>query len=135
MDKYQKGIRYLNEYPTAQESDTPELTSQLTSIRFILHSNSALLQNKLKMFDDAMLSANNALDLAGIGEVERAKAYYRRAIAKLGQKDDEEALKDLSEASKLAPGDPAIAKELASVKKRAQEQEKKQKAAFKKFFD
>ena len=87
------------------------------------------------MFDDAMLSANNALDLAGIGEVERAKAYYRRAIAKLGQKDDEEALKDLSEASKLAPGDPAIAKELASVKKRAQEQEKKQKAAFKKFFD
>ena len=80
------------------------------------------------------MSANNALDLKGIGDTERAKAYFRRAIAKLGQKDDEEALKDLLEASKLAPGDPAITKELTATKKRAQEQDKKQKAAFKKFF-
>ena len=135
LDKYQKGIRYLNEYPSAQESDPPEMGSQLTSLRFTLHSNSALLQNKLKMADDAIFSANNALDLHGIGNVERAKAYYRRAIAKLGQKDEEEALKDLLEASKLAPSDPAITKELTTAKKRAQEQEKKQKAAFKKFFD
>ncbi|MCJ1254038.1 peptidyl-prolyl cis-trans isomerase cpr6 [Lignoscripta atroalba] len=134
LDKYQKGLRYLNEYPAALDGDPPELAHQLTNIRFTLHSNSALLQNKLKAYDDAEKSASNALDLGSIPDNDKAKAYYRRALAKAGLKDDEEAIKDLEAASKLAPGDVAITKELATVKKRAADREKKEKAAFKKFF-
>lgn len=135
LDKYQKGLRYLNEYPEATDDDAPELAKQLTSIRFTLHSNSALLQVKLKAFEDAQKSASNALDLGRISDADRAKAYYRRALAKVGLKDDEEAVKDLEAALKLVPGDAAITKELGAVKKRAAEQAKKEKAAYKKFFD
>ena len=52
-----------------------------------------------------------------------------------GLKDDEDALKDLEEAARLAPGDAAIVKELATVRAKAQEQARKERAAFKKFFD
>jgi peptidyl-prolyl isomerase D len=133
LDKYQKGLRYLNEYPSASEQDSADLGPQLTAIRFTLHSNSALLQNKLKAFGDAKQSASNALELK-VPDADKAKAYYRRAIAEIGLKDDEEAVKDLEAALKLAPGDPAITKELSTTKKKAAEQAKKEAAAYKKFF-
>ncbi|MCJ1481427.1 peptidyl-prolyl cis-trans isomerase cpr6 [Schaereria dolodes] len=134
LDKYQKGLRYLNEYPAALDNDPPELAQELTTIRFTLHSNSALLQNKLKAYDDAEKSASNALDLKRIPDTDRAKAYYRRALAKVGLKEDEDAVKDLEAALKLVPSDAAIMKELTTVRKRLVELEKKEKAAFKKFF-
>ena len=135
LEKYQKGLRYLNEYPSASDDDPPETAKQLKAIRFTLHSNSALLQNKLKAYEDAKTSASHAIDISEVAETDQAKAYYRRALAKAGLKDEDEALKDLETASKLAPGDPAIAKELSAVKKKAAEQAKKEKAAFKKFFE
>ena len=135
LDKYQKGLRYLNEYPEVTDDDPPELAKELTSIRFSLHSNSALLQIKLKQFEEAQKSASNALELSRIPEADRAKAYYRRGLANQGLKDDEEAMKDFESALKLAPGDAAITRELGIVKKKAAEQAKKEKAAYKKFFD
>ena len=135
LEKYQKGLRYLNEHPVATDEDPPEMAHQLCCIRFTLHSNSTLLQNKLKSFGDAKQSASHALGIEGISEAERAKAYYRRALANVALKDDDEATNDLQSASKLAPTDPAIAKELITVKKRAADHAKKEKAAFKKFFD
>ncbi|MCJ1373795.1 peptidyl-prolyl cis-trans isomerase cpr6 [Loxospora ochrophaea] len=135
LDKYQKGLRYLNEYPHALETDPPELEAQLRSVRFSLHSNSALSQNKLKAYDEAARSAGNALELQDITDGDRAKAYYRRAVARVGLKEDEVAVKDLEAALKLAPGDAAITKELNGVKKKAAEQARKEKAAYKKFFD
>ncbi|KAI9881461.1 MAG: peptidyl-prolyl cis-trans isomerase cpr6 [Pleopsidium flavum] len=134
LDKYQKGLRYLNEYPEPLENDPAELGKQLSSLRFTLHSNSALLQVKLKSFDEAQASASNALETQGTSDADKAKAYYRRALARAGLKDDEAAAKDLEEALKLAPGDAAITKELMAVKKRAAEQAKKEKAAYQKFF-
>lgn len=135
LDKYQKGLRYLNEAPDVPKNDSPELAKELNNTRFALHSNSALLQVKLKAFDDGLRSASNALDLEGIADADRAKAFYRRALARIGLKEDDDALKDLDAALKLAPGDAAITKELVAVKKRASEQAKKEKAAYKKFFD
>ena len=137
LSKYQKGLRYLNEYPEALPDDPAQLSKDMTHLRFTLHSNSALLQIKLKAFKEAQSSADNALEL-GEGVVpkqDRAKAFYRKALALLGLKDDEEAVKNLETAQKLAPGDVAITKELSAAKKKAAEQAKKEKAAYKKFFD
>ena len=134
LDKYQKGLRYLNEYPEAGDDDPPELSKDLTQVRFTLHSNSSLLQIKLKAFDDAQKSASNALELGKVPDADRAKASYRKAMALLGLKDDEQAVKDLEIAQKLAPGDPVITKELGAAKQKAAEQAKKEKAAYKKFF-
>ncbi|KAL8714029.1 MAG: hypothetical protein Q9220_002175 [cf. Caloplaca sp. 1 TL-2023] len=134
LDKYQKGLRYLNEDPEIEKDDPPELSKQLTAIRFTLHSNSALLQNKLKSYEEAQKSANKALELENIADADRAKALYRRGMASQGLKEDEQAIKDFEEALKLAPGDSAITKELSAAKKKLAEQSKKEKAAYKKFF-
>lgn len=134
LDKYQKGLRYLNENPEIEKDDPPELAKQLSAVRFTLHSNSALLQNKLKNYEDALKSATLALEQQDIASADRAKAYYRKGMASQGLKDDEQAIKDFEEALKLAPGDATITKELSAVKKKLAEQSKKEKAAYKKFF-
>ena len=136
LDKYQKGLRYLNEYPDAQPDDPAQLSKDLTQLRFTLHSNSALLQIKLKAFQEAQTSADHALDLEDVvSRQDRAKASYRKALALLGLKDDEEAVKNLETAQKLAPDDVAITKELSAAKKKAAQQAEKEKKAYKKFFD
>ncbi|MCJ1273971.1 peptidyl-prolyl cis-trans isomerase cpr6 [Puttea exsequens] len=135
LDKYQKGLRYLNEYPEASPEDPPGLSKQLTHLRFTLHSNSSLLQIKLRSFQDAKKEADDALEIEEVPNHDRAKASYRKALALLGLKDDEEAVKNLEEAKKLAPDDVAINKELGAAKQKAAEHAKKEKAAYKKFFD
>ncbi|KAL8950488.1 MAG: hypothetical protein Q9222_003477 [Ikaeria aurantiellina] len=134
LDKYQKGLRYLNEDPEIEKDDPPDLSKQMTAIRFTLHSNSALLQNKLKFYEEAQKSANKALEQDNIANSDRAKALYRKGMTSQGLKDDEQAIKDFEEALKLAPGDSAITKELSAAKKKLAEQSKKEKAAYKKFF-
>jgi peptidyl-prolyl isomerase D len=69
-----------------------------------------------------------------VSDADKAKALYRRAIAYVGLKDEDGALKDLEEANKLVPGDAAVVKELAAVKKSAADRAKKEKAAYSKFF-
>lgn len=135
LEKYDKALRYLNEYPEPAESDPPELGKELNQLRITLHSNSALMALKVNNYQSAESSASSALGISGITDAEKAKAYYRRALAKSGSKDDEAALADLKEAQKCAPGDAAVSSELAKIKKRATDREAKQKAAYKKFFD
>lgn len=67
-------------------------------------------------------------------DADKAKAYFRRATAQQGLKDVEGALADLEKASKLAPGDAAITKELARSKNAAAELAKKEKAIYSKAF-
>jgi peptidyl-prolyl isomerase D len=135
LDKYQKGLRYLNQFPVPEIGDPEDLDPKVKALRFTLHSNSALLASKLHQFRDAKIWAGYALETAADAkDADKAKAYYRRAVAERGLKEEEEALKDLLEAAKLAPGDAAITNEIAKVKKSLQEQEKKEKDAARKFF-
>lgn len=137
IEKYQKALRYLNEYPETQDSDPPELGGQMKQLKFTLHSNSALLANKTQRYQEAQKWASFAMEAApsDCKDVDKGKVYYRRALAKIGLKDDEGALEDLDRAAELAPGDPGITGEKTKVKKRVAERERKEKAAFKKFFD
>ncbi|BCR87904.1 peptidyl-prolyl cis-trans isomerase cpr6 [Aspergillus chevalieri] len=137
LEKYQKGLRYLNEFPEADENDPKELEGQLKALRFTLHSNSALLANKIGQFRNGKSWATYALEVAGPAgakDADKAKALYRRAVASSGLKEEEDALKDLQEASKLAPSDAAIINEVAKVNKAIKDRAAKEKAAAKKFF-
>ena len=134
VEKYQKALRYVNEYSVSSDDDPKELWGQLCSLKFTLYSNSALLQNKSSNFRDADESATKALGVENITDQEKAKAHFRRGVAKVGLKDDDSALEDLTAANKLVPGDAAIAKELDAVKKNLQEKNEKQKAKLKNFF-
>jgi len=63
-----------------------------------------------------------------------AKALYRRALAHGILKEEEEAERDLVEASQLVPDDLAVAGELAKVRQRKKEKREKEKKTFKKMF-
>lgn len=137
LDKYQKGLRYLHEFPEPEENDPKELEPHMKSLRFTLHSNSALLANKLGQFKNGKTWASYALDVAaaaGAKDADRAKVYYRRAVAHSGLKEEDEALKDLEKASSLAPTDAAITAETARVKKAIKSREAQEKATARKFF-
>ncbi|ROT41426.1 41 kDa peptidyl-prolyl cis-trans isomerase [Sodiomyces alkalinus F11] len=142
LDKYQKGLRYLNEEPELDalpEAERGPLQAQLDALRFNLNNNSALLNVKLEAWDDAVRAAEAALAAADrkgveIKDADRAKALYRRGFAYVRLKDDETALSDLNAAHKLVPSDGAILNELNAVKKREDARIAKEKAAFKKFF-
>jgi peptidyl-prolyl isomerase D len=134
LAKYQKGLRYLHEYPEALENDPPELGLALSSLRIALHSNSALLQLKLNEYADAEKSATNAIAVSQIKAPEKGKALYRRALARKGLKNEEDAVADLEEALKFVPEDAAVKNELAAVKKAAVDRAKKEKAVYGKFF-
>ena len=133
LDKYQKGLRYLNEDPDL-EDEPPSTKTELDELRFALNNNSALLQNKLEFWDEAVSSATSALNVEGPASKDRAKALFRRGIAHNKLKDEDSALTDLEEASKLQPADAAIKTELAAVKAKLASRNAKQKAAYKKFF-
>ncbi len=134
LDKYQKGLRYLNEDPDL-EKEPAETKEKLDALRVSLNSNSALMNLKLGAWDETIRTADNALAVASISDKDKAKALYRRGFSQVRLKDEDAALQSLEEAKKLAPEDAAIANELAAVKKAAAARLAKEKAAYKKFFN
>jgi peptidyl-prolyl isomerase D len=134
LDKYQKGLRYLAQWPTPEDNDPPTLWPTLQQLRFTMHNNSALLYNKQKNWREAIECATKALQIEGIEGKDRAKALFRRATAKISTNNDEEAVEDLAEAHKLAPADGLIVKELEAARARISARKEKEKAAYKKFF-
>ncbi|KAK8245170.1 putative peptidyl-prolyl cis-trans isomerase Cpr7 [Phyllosticta capitalensis] len=134
LSKYQKGLRYLNEYPEVEEKDGADAEKQLQTLRFSLSNNSALLQNKLRDYEGAIKSASSALEVKDVSPTDKAKAHFRRAQALEARKQEDEAIKDFEEAQTLAPNDALIVNALASAKKKLAEVRKKEKAAYAKFF-
>jgi len=135
IEKYQKALRYVSEYSTPQDNDPKELWGQLAALKFTLYSNSALLQNKSKNFRDADDSATKALGVENITSTEKAKAHFRRGVAKVGLRDDDSALEDLTAAHNLVPTDGAIINELDAVKKRIHEKQQKHREKLRKMFN
>ncbi|KAI0881728.1 40 kDa peptidyl-prolyl cis-trans isomerase [Annulohypoxylon maeteangense] len=135
LEKYQKGLRYLNEDPDIPEGEEGvEIKKKLDNLRFSLNCNSALLNIKTQAFDEAQRSAGQALLVKGISDAERAKAFYRRGFSLARLRDEDAALMDILEAKKLAPGDAAIEKEHTRVLKLIQARNQREKLAYKKFW-
>ncbi|KAF2707873.1 peptidyl-prolyl cis-trans isomerase 1 [Pleomassaria siparia CBS 279.74] len=130
LKKYTKALRYLHEYPAPLDSDPADLGPKLNALKITLYCNSALLQNNLGLNTEAADSATKALEIEGISDKDKAKALFRRAQARVAKKNEEDALKDLEAALKIAPGDPAILRETDGVKKRVKERKEKEKKAY-----
>ena len=97
--------------------------------------NAAMVSIKLGDWNETRSMASSALAVKGIDDAQRAKALYRRGVAHLKSKDEDDALADLEAAHKILPNDAAIANELNGVKSAAKARREKEKAAYKKFFD
>lgn len=133
LEKYEKGLRYLNEDPELDD-EPPTTKPEMDALRFTLNNNAAMVSLKQKLYDDALRSAEAALDVAGVKGEDRAKAYFRKGSAAVQLKDDETALAAFEEAFKLKPNDSAIVNERNAVKARIAAKSAKEKAAYKKFF-
>ncbi|KAG5651669.1 Peptidyl-prolyl cis-trans isomerase cyp40 [Sphagnurus paluster] len=137
--KYQKSIRYLDVHPVLPEDTSQALKDSFNALLAPLLLNSALaaIRSQPPSSENAEIAVKNttrALDRLELNTADKAKALYRRALAKVILKDEDTAEKDLQEASKLVPEDAAIASELAKVKQRKKEKRDKEKKAFKKLF-
>lgn len=136
LDKYEKGLRYLNEEPELPAgAEGEELKAKMAATRFSLNSNGALMCIKMANWEEAAALAQAALNVTGdIKDTDKAKALYRRGFALVRLKDEDAAVETLTKASRLAPGDAAITKELGDLKKNIAARAAKEKAAYKKFF-
>jgi peptidyl-prolyl isomerase D len=133
LDKYQKGLRYLNEDPEVKD-ESDETKTKFDQLRFVLNNNSAMMNLKLESWEDAERAATNALAVKGTTDAEKGKAYFRKGQALVKLKDEEGAVKAFEEAKKVVPGDAAISRELEAVKKAIAARLAKEKSQYKKFF-
>jgi len=84
----------------------------------------------LEKLDNALQSCNDALKI----DEKNTKALYRRATVLYQKRKFDDAVKDLSQAEKLAPEDKAILKLRKLVDQQMAKQKKKEKAMAKKMF-
>ena len=127
----------MNEKPTFEDNDPPELEKKFYSFKIPCYLNKAACALKLHNWQNAVDDTTIVLEMSSdyLSDTDKAKALYRRGSAKVGMKDEEEAIKDLQEALKLNPQDAAIAKEITIAKQKIQAREKAQKKAFAKMFE
>ncbi|KAJ3109581.1 hypothetical protein HDU96_007184 [Phlyctochytrium bullatum] len=147
--KYLKAVRYLHELHPSPE-DLTELTFEqkkqffTTKVSSLLNTSMCYL--KLQKWSQAASEASKVLSLhetlAGrtdgleslITEQDLTKARFRRGQARVGLKDFEAAIEDLTQASKLNPEDKLIARELLIAQKAVKDRLDKEKKAYAKMF-
>ncbi|GAA5870552.1 hypothetical protein JCM8547_002046 [Rhodosporidiobolus lusitaniae] len=141
--KYIKALRYLDRHISLPERDVP-VELQLATARLSILLNSALAALKSGDNELCVKQASRVLNTDGdadkeegrktLSEGEKAKALYRRAMARSAMKADKEAVADLEKAAELQPEDAAIKQALAAAKQRIEDRKKRARAAFGKMF-
>ncbi|KAJ7243595.1 peptidyl-prolyl cis-trans isomerase [Mycena haematopus] len=138
LAKYQKAIRYLDKPSVPEES--ADVQASIDALLAPLLLNSALVAVRIQPPSTANAAvgvkcASRALTTLTLSPADKAKALYRRALARSILKEDEEVIeKDLQDALAIVPDDAAIAGELARIRKRNKERREKEKKQFKKMF-
>lgn len=130
LSKYQKGLRYLHEYPEPLENDPKDLGEKLSKLKISLHTNSSLLQFKLGRYRESLESADKAMAVPSISDVEKGKALYRKGMALKSAKDEEGAIENLEQAAKLVPEDAGVKSALKAAKDSAKARREREKKAF-----
>ncbi|CDO55407.1 similar to Saccharomyces cerevisiae YLR216C CPR6 Peptidyl-prolyl cis-trans isomerase (cyclophilin) [Geotrichum candidum] len=133
LEKYQKALRYVNEY-MPDPLEHADAYAEYLKLKVALHLNVALVALRIGHVAQAYKAANFALEVPGIAPQERAKALYRRGLASVRSKNEADAVKDFEEALKIVPGDAAIKQELAKAKQIIVKRKDGEKAAYSKFF-
>jgi len=137
--EYRKSLRYLNVHPVLPEDTKPELRDEFYAQKTPLLLNLALALLRLTPYTYEQLSevrkfTTLALALPNLSATDRGKALYRRALSHALLNDEEEAEKDLLEATGVVPGDEAVKKELEKVRATKKEKRDKEKKAYKGLF-
>lgn len=138
QQKYLKALRYLehgdsdsiSSSDSEDDASDEEKSNRHKSVALPCYLNSAACYLKLKNYDEALHSCNEALDL----EENNVKALFRRGQAYAGFQDYDKSLADLHAAAKLAPGDKGIRSEIVRVNKLIEEYKQKERKKYSKLF-
>lgn len=136
LAKYQKSIRYLDMHQTLPEDAPPELKDSYDALLAPLLLNSALAALRAGGTANAgiaLRSTDRALGMQ-LNNADKAKALYRRALANIVRKEEDDAEEDLLAAKALVPDDKAILGELEKLRQRRKEKKDKERKAYKKLF-
>ncbi|KAI0942917.1 hypothetical protein AcV7_002202 [Taiwanofungus camphoratus] len=137
LAKYQKSIRYLDTHPVLPDDAPPELKDSYEALLAPLLLNSALSALRAGGTANAAIAikaTDRALENMELNDADKAKALYRRALAHVVLKEDEEAEEDLVRANELVKDDKAILGELHKVRQREKDKKEKEKKAYKRLF-
>ncbi|KAI5120531.1 hypothetical protein M0805_004539 [Coniferiporia weirii] len=137
LEKWQKAIRYLDVHPVLPEDTSEQTKGAIGELLISLLLNSALAAHKAGGADNArtvISLAGRAIGRSELSGARKAKALYRRALAYITLRREDEAEADLLEAQSLAPEDEACRKELASVRATKKAKLEKEKKSFRKMF-
>ncbi|KAH9171820.1 cyclophilin-like domain-containing protein [Lactarius sanguifluus] len=129
LAKWQKALRYLDVHHHALPDDAPSELSR----RICGAARPALAQLGPRG-RTALDATNAALALPKLSDSDRAKALYRKGLAQVTLKEEEEAEKVLVEALSIAKDDKAISGELERLRQRKKAAREKEKAAYKRMF-
>lgn len=137
-------MRYLDLHPVQPEGTPADFWTTYQSLHLADLLNAALCANRLPTpaapgASQARLAVkltSRALALKGleISDTDKGKALFRRAVARIVLKEEDEAYEDLTEANKLVPGDESLKKEMTKLKAKQKGKRDKEKKAFKNLF-
>ncbi|KAH7106843.1 peptidyl-prolyl cis-trans isomerase [Auriculariales sp. MPI-PUGE-AT-0066] len=135
LTAYRKAVRYLDWCPLSTlDGDNAPLRSEFIAQLTPLLLNAALCAIKNGENDSAVEVTTRVLEgLDDVKDADKAKAYYRRGLARAGMKDEDSAEVDLTAASALTP-DKAIIDELAKIRERKKARRDKEKSSYRKMF-
>lgn len=132
-------LRYLDVHPVLPEDTSPQTEEAFNAQLTPLLLNMALAALKISPptndnANEALKSTTRVLNRSDLSATDKGKALYRRSLAYSHLQDEDDAEKDLVEASALVPGDEAVRRELEKVRGRRKEKRDKQKKAYKGLF-
>ncbi|KAG8857442.1 peptidyl-prolyl cis-trans isomerase cpr6 [Tulasnella sp. 330] len=139
-----ESMRYLDLHPVQPEGTPADFWTTYQSLLLADLLNAALCANRLPTTAAPSTSqarlvvkfTTRALALKGleISDTDKGKALFRRAVARILLKEEDEAYVDLTEANKVVPGDENVKKEMTKLKAKQKEKRDKEKKAFKNLF-
>lgn len=125
--KYKKALRYIDWLISSQKKYD---TANIKSMKISSLLNLAAVRLKKGKHKDVVDICDQVLAI----DNRNGKALYRRAQGKMGTKDYDGAIKDLSKALDICPNDKHVQTKLEMVKKQKLEYLKLEKQTFSKIF-
>jgi len=134
LEKYQKSVRYIDVHFKEVNGEQKAAYIALLAPVLLNGALAALKLNTPAYARTAITLTDRALTIPGLSTADRAKGFYRRGLAYVATKDEDNAEADLTEAAALMPDDQAIKSELTKVKERRKAAKENEKKKFKKMF-
>jgi len=127
IKKYEKATQ-LFEYEEGLKDTEKETAKKL---KLTCHLNTAACHLKMTNYKEALDACNKALKIEG----SNMKALYRRGIANMEMLEFEYAKNDFERALDVEPNNPEVKKEMLKLKRKIQEQDKKDKKFYGSIFE